>query len=115
MPEPGRYGPPPVPPPDPAPIPEPSPWPSPVPCPEPAPPPVPGPWLSAVSGAGVGFHGIPARSFGSAAAGTTGATTRGDRAPLPPRGGPWRGPAGGGGPPRGGVGPGDRGVKFFPA
>src|SRR5688572_1068371 len=84
IPEPGRYGPPPVPAIDPSPMPAPFPGPAPVPVPVPVPPPVPGPLLAVAAGA---WTGRPARSLASAGALTTGATT----------GGAGAGGAGGGG------------------
>ena len=74
MPEPGRYGPPPVPAIDPSPMPAPFPGPAPVPVPVPVPPPSPGPLLGPAVGA---WTGTPARSIASAGALTTGATTGG--------------------------------------
>ena len=74
MPDPGRYGPPPVPAIEPSPTPAPFPGPAPVPVPVPVPPPSPGPLLGAVAVVAVG---TPARSFVSAGALTTGATTGG--------------------------------------
>src|SRR5688572_6481566 len=93
MPEPGRYGPPPVPAIEPSPMPVPFPRPAPVPTPVPVPPPSPGPLLGAVEAAGAG---TPARSFASDGALTTGATT----------GGVGAGGAGGGGGGGSGVGSG---------
>ena len=69
IPEPGRYGPPPVPAIDPSPMPAPFPGPAPVPVPVPVPPPVPGPLLAPAVGA---WTGTPARSVASAGALTTG-------------------------------------------
>ena len=101
MPVPGRYGPPPVPPPEPGPMPAPSPSPSPVPWPVPVPPPAPGPWLSVSCGRRLrAIHGMPARSRGSAATVTTGATTGGSGSAL--TGGGSTGRTTGGGSTRGG-------------